>query len=423
MCASLVISVVANLFVLVARPGSPSPEDCGSLVSFALGSRFQNCDSGGFNAFAIQPEALLTEGALWQSRPAYIIYGFSLNIFLRAISFGMLDPFAAQPPHYVEAEYPFIALNLLVIAATMAIFWLLAGKSPRGFWGVIVLGSLVILLNPLTRAFAWTAHLQLFNLLAPALAIGGMVWVLSGRKSNKIVAAVALALGIGMLAYGYFLITVIGLLIGLLVNRQVREAILFAVLSFIPIFVYVLTVRLLVGSFYSHETEAYRQFVWVVDALRQGTLEERLTEASQQFTLSFGTPETLLALGMMSSIIVFWVCASMVNSRSQILKVHASSSPTQEQLGGGRAGSLSSRGTLACLILIPIQTIFYFGMGFYANRLTWSLVVTIAFLMLFTAQRLAPVLNSNIRILSDAICMVMAVSWIAVLFSTSGSWS
>jgi hypothetical protein len=128
------------------------------------------------------------------------------------------------------------------------------------------------------------------------------------------------------------------------------------------VILWVATTTLVSGGFYSHETSAYRQFVWILDALKEGQGE--LGAKTIEFLGAFIETMTTTEIAPFLILALFAALSFLARGRR------------------------SERDTetldleLASLITIGLLLLFLAAMGYYRVRLTFSIVPPIAILFL-----------------------------------------
>ena len=257
-----------------APPPGPEAEFYGVYRPLGAGAGFVvNQDADVFCEAAAQPEQLLRPGFAWQSRPLYILAGSLLGRPL-AWLWAHLPGLPADPsPDGLGAYYlAYLLLNAVLLWASL---WLLAALArayglPRQGAQLWPLGWL-LLSQPVTKAFFWTAHLQMFTLLVPLLALYGMARLRATTwPSWRWTVA-----GLGLLAYGSFLLLLPCWLLALVQRaggwRQAWAPMVRATLAFLlPLGLWAGLLTVSGIGFYSHEVQAYGQFVWLIEAAQAG---------------------------------------------------------------------------------------------------------------------------------------------------------
>jgi hypothetical protein len=303
---------------------------------------------------AKQPSMVFTD-TVRQSRPlafgtAFIV-AQPLYVVPWLAKYGPYRPFA---PEFVA--YLLINLALLIIAAVL-FARLLNGttvltSSPELLLGVVVLG-----VNDVTKIFFWTPHVQIYNLFIPCLTMWLVCRGMQRHTPMRAQHAMALgfALGLGLLVYGAFLIPVAcTAAIELLRHRRVLSAVLISGVSLATYGVWVAFVLALTGSFYNHEAEQYRQFVWMLDCAAIGPASCAPIVAHNLRTFfNTSAPVLLAPIALLFGLRV---------SRS----VWATAATVSE--------TLTRPVVVAIRVTLFVTAVFLALMGFYAQRLTWLLV-------------------------------------------------
>ena len=172
---------------------------------------------------------------------------------------------------------------------------------------LIYSSSLFLVGNEIVKGFFWTPHQQMFIIFTPVIAIFLLRLRMNQKISKFSIFLVTFVLGFFPLAYGSLFLLFPSLVIIYLQNREVQylsimslrkfiEVFLLAIFFVFPVLFWVSLVKVTTGSFYSHETGQYRQFIWILDALSFG-LHHFLDIASHRLSsyLSLLTPEIKIA--------------------------------------------------------------------------------------------------------------------------------
>jgi hypothetical protein len=141
------------------------------------------------------------------------------------------------------------------------------------------------------------------------------------------------------------------------VRRRYPQALVTLVGAAVFPVAWVLGVRIATGDFYSVETEKFRQFVWVLDGLGDGSVISKTQENVDGFLRSFFEGQTLLALAVVITLLLLVAFSSRFN-------------PPSPQDDFRILG-------LSTAIVLAWYVVFLFAMGFYQTRLSWALVITL----------------------------------------------
>ena len=287
-CAVLFLSVFAAFLLIGPRvPNEQAAMECVQNVDlpgpFGLSL---NGDSPDFLLVAIDPARMLGDKKLRQSRPGMIfaahvlsrplvlLFRWAENLPQDLIPFDKVfahelngRPFGEILPAYMA----YVALNMLLLLLAARLFLSLVARRDDPVIPVILVPMCVVLVaNDVTKAFLFSPHTQLFNILVPILCIwcGLRSWEDRIVYQNEVYAWSVLW-GLGLLAYGSFIVIMPFLLLPSLlrdprrtfVPRAAGATILFA----LPMLTWYLFVHYKTGGFYQHEMEQSRQLVWMKD--------------------------------------------------------------------------------------------------------------------------------------------------------------
>ncbi len=310
----ILVAVAGVAFLFSPKPESKGPNAACPQQYISLNKYMGipvNCDEFTFIGAAIEPDYLLQQNFIRQSRPLYILSGTVAGYGVYYISY----PFHKQIEKAVAGKFTaagggknnvlhacvyagFILLNIFILLVTLWLFnWLLvyfSGKWKNGKWLLLLL-FLALITNHVTRNYFWVAHQQMLNIMAPLFCLYAAVKV-ADKKNWQQLLLFSAAGGMLLLFYGNFLFMLPLIVISYFVNNNltVKEKAFHAglaiVLFFIPLIAWIEILQMRGVEFYSYETTVFRQFVWIKDAWQQGnvlqtTLKNTIDLATTLFTL------------------------------------------------------------------------------------------------------------------------------------------
>jgi len=353
MCALISVgAAVAGTQLLLYAPKMSKQIYCVTPVRLP-GVRFYplNCDSAAFMALAHHPGEILQPREPRQSRPGYVA--------LAALSTHILGPTANRLGwdrafrEKDSAYIPLILINLILLVASAFLLTLLLRRL--GAPPVLVVPALCLLLvaNDVTKAFFWTPHQQMFELLVPVATITIACWVMRTRPGWRGIAATAVALGLASLVYASVLITVAVLVLILLTRgwAGLRLAGLLCAAFALPQLAWIGVCEVVVGSYYNYEMKRYHEFTWLPEAAMHGPhslyvwVQANWVVTVREFVWTAGLP-LLFLLGLV-------VAAVLAGIRL------APASEDERRI-------LTATGlTICCSVL------FTFGIGIFATRIMY----------------------------------------------------
>ena len=299
------LGFIAGLALLMTGfligPRLPPPfqkDNCVGNIELAGPFGFElNCDSPEFMWLAREPAGLLAKNSPRQLRPGLIIAAAILQAPVSLVVGYKAPPQAIDPGtddtaaivRSFENELPaYLAYILLNIGTLLACFFVLRrlmareqdGRAVDAAGGVIVVSTgLLLVANDVTKAFVWSPHTQLFNILAPVLALYVTLRVLRGGLFDRpFMLGIGLAVGLGMTAYPVFAVVTacaIPLAVWAIVRERTRRGrgaahlAAFIVLTVLPSLLWYAFVRLTTGAFFSAET-SMGEIVWMAAAWEKG---------------------------------------------------------------------------------------------------------------------------------------------------------
>ena len=249
-----------------------------------------NCDSPGFIVLAQDPSRLLDRFNARQSRPGLIVAAAVLAWPLSPLT-GMLNKLSATAAKFDidQNRIPeYLAYILLNIGILLAAFYYLrricAPWADDNALTAIILSSIGFLLavNDGVKAFAWSPHTQMFNILAPVFCLYVSLRANAGALLQRyFTISVGFMTGLGFTAYPLFVILLPCVTICSLTfafrkacravwSQTIIHIVLFMLLVLAPEGLWAAFVLLKTGAFYNHEIEAYNEVVWMFQTWRQG---------------------------------------------------------------------------------------------------------------------------------------------------------
>ncbi|HUQ48327.1 MAG TPA: hypothetical protein VM053_08810 [Gemmatimonadaceae bacterium] len=423
--AGLLVSLLMPLILVSPRP-SPGIQKYWLLHVVELGGPVhivKNVDSYEFEHDAKSPGDLFTVAHRhWQSRPLAVWLGWALSQPFRAGGMPTrvaMTPEAGnvlvqKPPYPAEynaysPEYAgFILLNWLLLVGSVILFKpLLRGKSYLDAWVLLPVSMLIV--NMVTRAFFWTPHTQIFNVVLPVATMTLLRPLLPRAKTLTVrdTALIGAVFGILAMAYGAFAVTAGAAALVILLGdgwqtlkREVRRrSILSATLIaafFAPMLLWIGIVILVTGAFYSPETQRYHEFVWLYERLPEGLgvylpLVARNVKTYAEFALHASMIPALLIAGL-----VVFLFRKTVE---------------------GYATRPENDTRRAVMFFMAADSAFYVSMGFYAERIAWTIVPGVLVVLGLQLRLADETLTGRKRLAFRAIVFALAVgSVIHVIF-------
>lgn len=346
-----------------------------------------NCDSPEFMRLANTPSALLEPNNTRTSRPTMILAASGLAAVIAPLvpSPGMvgvaasrkdIDPSRAASamrtmgPAYVA----YLILNVAILCGAFLVMRHMmvgaAGPVARPFadanLAMVVTGfGLLLISNDVVKAFVWSPHTQLFNVLVPVLCIWALWMSWQSRLVERWYAVpMALGIGFGVAAYATFFVCLACMLAPWVVRqwltgfpygagRIVLRTTVVAAATLLPYLAWYLFVKGTTGSFYVHEAK-FNQVIWIADAWRSGP--------------------TTVVLAWFSNMLAL---ASM--ALPQLASTAVAMAWTIFMLGRGKYGVLPSwlasrQGIVSCAVVAALFVAFYATVGFIRPRLAFGIV-------------------------------------------------
>jgi hypothetical protein len=351
-----------TLFVAISFLFSPQPraqsDYCGQYIRLGTHVGFTfNCDAADYCVSAASPSRLLAPNSVRQSRPLYVLaaaaLGAPLQWAVRKLDLPVFHRFGEEATRYLGYYAAYVALNFLILLGSL---YLLDEIARIVVYSQIGRGAgtafqLALISNGVTKAFFWTAHEQFFTIFTPLLTIRLALEIRRNSRNATQLGGLSLLCGVLMLVYGNFLPMFVCLVLAsFLTDRKLHPA-YFArnwILFLAPTAVWALICTMKNGHYYNHETEQYRQLLWIVDALSISA--GRFADALLHNVIAFA--RTFREVGF------FLVAVVVVCSRGQGTSAAAAEARAHQWM-------------LAVIFFVFFT--FYLLLGFYAERLTLTL--------------------------------------------------
>jgi hypothetical protein len=371
-----------------------------------------NHDSYGYLAVAQEPGKLLLPQEVRQSRPLYALLGTAVGYPLTALlrlagRVGLAPAGTPEDVAFYGFYSGFVLLNGLVLLGALWLFRQLYGVFTAGQGSKIAFCALawVLVANPITKAFFWTAHQQMFAFLVPLFCLWLAIWLRQRPELSWAgLSGLALAMGVLPLVYGSFVLVWPALAFGVLkdgdapppswASRCVRLA--FSALLFgLPTLGWILLLKSVGTTYYNHEAERFHQLVWLLD-VRPLPLPEALGLIGSK----------LLAYAASIQLMGFWLLggAGLYAATWWRTRAQASQRAMPIRLGGALAW------VVGCFVA------FFALLGYYPERLAFTLLPLVLCL-------LAALLPRWPRRYAQPAALVVAAGWYLYVLLSYGPFS
>ena len=381
----LALILILNISLLFSPPpvaGTTDPN--GRYVSLnRYTGFFLNPDSYGFIFPAISPRQLMQPLAQRQNRPLYILAGSAVGYSITVLTWPVHKYLQHFYGKFWRGTYPpdrilltgnfylgYFILNILVLWLALylfeRIFYHIIKPSQFSDYAMYLL-MVFIASNPTTKAFFWTVHQQMFNLLTPLLCVYilSRSYQLEKPLSFSQMAFVFLLGGFLLLVYGNFIL-LLPVLVFFYISHEKKFSITMnriaglllclalIILFFIPTISWIWILKQHGVIYFNTEIRDYHQLIWIPESLQQS-----LKIFTQKLLLNTGyffqTMHQLLILLIFSVVILY----------SEKIK-----------------DSLRSEMMIRVLFVFFCFLLFYWILGYYRERLTNTLIPVIICLWL-----------------------------------------
>ncbi|MBK7560040.1 MAG: hypothetical protein IPI68_00615 [Chitinophagaceae bacterium] len=365
-----------------------------------------NCDAVEYIGLSVKPSLLFKQGNRRQSRMFYILYGsaagysiyFLTSPIHKTLNNIVPKQFETQIPNkkvsvYISHYAGLVFFNLLILIFALLLYEKIIFYY-TGPWKNSALLRITLLLllisNNSTKTFFWTPHQQMFNTLLPLFSIGLFIWLFKNHYSKTRLFFISFLCGTLLLFYGSFLVLLPVLLVSVfyknrkILKQKFTQASTPVLLSFVaftlPIFVWIIFLKFIGVNFYSHETAYFRQFIWIFDALK--------------------SPDRNLASELALNLLIYLKTSAPVIFAIIFLLISFFFSYNKLDSGNLTRSKHFNFNFISVALLIFI---FFWLMGYYADRLTYTLSPVI---ICYAAILLNSLKLNNVKTIS-IVCLVL----------------
>ncbi|WP_019946225.1 hypothetical protein [Hymenobacter aerophilus] len=341
-----------------------------------------------------------------QSRPLYVLLGTAVGYPISGAVQGLRA--GGVLPAAVVAKLPakyqpllgfyigYVLLNFGLLLRALLLFRHLYYRLTAGQGPPLVLAALLVFLvsNQVTKAFFWTVHQQMLTLLVPLLLLWLVLQLREQPRWRALLPGLALLGGLLALAYGSFVLMLPVLLYGLWLARRgqgfaglAARALWLIGLFALPTLLWMGLLKLHGVAYYNHETEAYQQLVWL-RGLWQQPLPGFLAFVGSNLT-RFGATLPAIAPFLAAALAAAWWIR--------------------------RTGAAWPAGLAELLGLVALLTGFLAALGYYQERLTFTLVPLLLLVVGLALVRRATRRRGTVLVLAAALGWHI---WQAVSYGT-----
>jgi hypothetical protein len=392
-----------------------------------------NCDSPEFMWLARDPAGLVDHVNSRQSRPGLVLLAAAIQAPLALllppagpptpVYQGLYDPLRVAES-FIQDRPAYFAYILLNVAILLASFFALRlavehDQPVRSTSAAVIVAATGVLLiaNDVTKAFFWSPHTQMFNILVPVLAVYATQRVFArGRLDRSFALAMGAVIGLGMTAYPFFVVIAACMLppaaLGvwraastIARRRNLTNVAILLVLGAVPSAAWYVYVRATSGGFFAAELNLH-QVVWMKDALAQGLgvfLAKWFGYLGE--LLGFAAPQ---ALGL--AILIGWLIAGVGAALWTRRIALANLAPAIPMIAIGLYVSLAVLGFYTCV-------------GWITERLAYPMIPPLLIAAGATAVTIAQRLAPRSRAVLAGGCLAIAAAQVIYEVAKQGPWS
>jgi hypothetical protein len=416
----LLLILLVNVSLLFSPPpkaGTTDPN--GRYVSLTRNAGFfLNPDTYGFIFPSISPKQLLEYHAQRQNRPLFILAGSAIGYSINFLTLPFHKYLVLFYGKFWRGSYPeekilfignfyigYVLLNIFILWISLflfeRIFYLLVERTEISEYAMFLL-MVFIVSNPLTKAFFWTVHTQMFALLTPLLCLYTLFRFsrLETAVSFRCLAGIFFSGGILLLVYGNFILLLPALLYCIIFQDKkfnelkhwlsvLTKACILSLTFFIPTISWIVILKYNGVVYYNFEMDQFHHYVWIPQTLHLsfGTFVRQFGLNSVAF---FQTMRQLLIL-LIFSIIIFTYGKIKISWKNEFM--------------------------MSTLYVFFYFFLFYWLLGAYFERLTSTLIpLFVCSWVVVLQQKMAD--KKMIFVLSS-----LALTWHIYMLSSYGPYS
>ena len=294
---------------------------------------FINPDAYGFILPAISPKQLLEFHSQRQNRPLFVVAGSAMGYTINLLTYPIRHPLMELYGKFWRGAYPkeqifslgnfyagFILLNILILWLALflfeKIFNILVGATPGSRLPMFLL-MVFFVSNPVTKAFFWTVHQQMFALLTPLLCIYILIRFNTREYpvSFKQTALIYLLGGLLLLVYGNFILLLPSLLFAFIYQEIKRGNLknwfslllktgMLTGIFFIPTLAWIEILHMNGVEYYNFEMKVYHHLVWIPETLHQSF--ELFFQQLIANTVEYFLTMRVILIWILSSLVIFF---------------------------------------------------------------------------------------------------------------------
>jgi hypothetical protein len=296
----LILILLLNISLLFSPSsinGTTDPNGRYVILSHNAGF-FLNPDTYGFIFPAIEPRQLFWYHAQRQDRPLFILAGSVMGYSITFLTWPFHDRLLHLYGAFWRGAYPegkilfignfyigFILLNIMILWISFyifeKIFYLRIKRTVNSELSMYLL-MVFIVSNPVTKAFFWTPHQQMFAFLTPLMCIYLLFrfTYLQTPVSGLRLVGIFLLGGVLLLVYGNFILLLPTLIYCFMDQEnksgcsKKRQTLLLKICGlilvfFMPTICWIGILKWNGVVYYNFEIQQYRQLVWIPETLCQ----------------------------------------------------------------------------------------------------------------------------------------------------------
>ena len=406
---SSLLFFIIGLFLFSPAPTSES-EICGLYQKINQNMGFVvNCDTNSYLVPAKNPKYLLEKNSERRSRPLYIIMG---NVVGRL--FGTIVGSKKMTVYF----YGYIIINFLIILTSIDLYRKIlvsldVNKS------LISISLVYLVCNNVVKVFFWSATPQLFGILTPIFATYiGLKIIKSKIISKKYLAFFTFSAGLLPLVYGNFIFLGF-IIIGacyynlaklklLSITSIIQYGTIVSIIFFLPTVIWIMIVTYISGEYYNAEVVIFREIIWIFDSFKYGVdnLVFKFLENTDKYF------STIKCMDILPFIFIFMLLSFYLTLTMKDIKKDLKNS-----------GSNEIQVYSLLYSIIAIFFFFFWILGYYATRLTFTIVPPIVMFNTIAFNRTIKYLAPFYKYLFLTLIFIVTLIWCYYHITNYGPFS
>jgi hypothetical protein len=300
----------------------------------------------------------------------------------------------------------FIVINFIIIAISINLYHkILISLDVNKY--LIFISSAYLICNDVIRIYSWSATPQLFGIFAPIFAIYiGLIIIKNKVISKTYLACLSILVGLLPMIYGNFIVMGFIIIIAcyynlakfkmLSITSIIKYGIVISIFFSLPTTIWIMIVTSISGGYFNAEVEIFREIIWILDSLECGVDDLALKFLENTFNYF----STIICLDIIPFVLLFLLLSAYLILNIKDIRKNLKNSNSNE--------------LQVYLLLFSIIVFFFFFfwvLGYYATRLTFTLVPALIMFITIVFNRIIKRVEFFYKNLSFTSMFIITVIW------------